>query len=272
MRSRASSVADWPPKKVHAALKKQLLALETIRNRDYREVESEERGWKNLTLNIITHGFGDDSNPVYQFKHADLVGRIDAPNMTEGDRQHNFNRRMAAFVATVKSILDELELMMLGAEPMPTTTEAVSAVNSSDRASRSTHRSPLVLISHSSKDVPLALALIDLLKDGLGLLASQIRCTSVDGHRLPVGVNTESQLREEVNDAKVVIGLVTPSSLSSSFVMFELGARWGAGLFFAPLLAGVRPSELSGPLSLLNALDATSDAQLPSDDQRQTDY
>jgi hypothetical protein len=120
----------------------------------------------------------------------------------------------------------------------------------------------LVFISHSSKDAELAQALIDLLKDALGLRAHQIRCSSVDGHRLPVGVNTESKLRDEVNAAIIVIGLVTPSSLDSSFVMFELGARWGANLFLAPLMAGVKPSGLNGPLSLLNALDATNEAQL----------
>jgi len=96
-----------------------------------------------------------------------------------------------------------------------------------------------VFISHSSKDAGLALALIELLKGGLGLLSDQIRCSSVDGYRLPVGVNTEAKLREEVNEARVVIGLITPSSLSSAFVMFELGARWGANQFLAPLLAGV---------------------------------
>src|SRR5579862_8470633 len=125
-----------------------------------------------------------------------------------------------------------------------------------------THRGLSVFISHSSKDADLALALIELLKAGLGLMADQIRCSSVDGYRLPVGVNTEDKLREEVNAAKVVIGLITPSSLTSYYVMFELGARWGANLFLAPLLAGVKASELRGPLSLLNALSANSDAQL----------
>jgi hypothetical protein len=119
-----------------------------------------------------------------------------------------------------------------------------------------------IFISHSSKDVALAEALTDLLKLALGLVPAQIRCTSVDGHRLPVGVNTESELRDEVNDAKVLIGLVTPSSLSSSFVMFELGARWGANLFLAPVLAGINPSGLGGPLKLLNALSANSEAQV----------
>lgn len=120
----------------------------------------------------------------------------------------------------------------------------------------------LVLISHSSKDAELATALIELLRAGIGLLADQIRCSSVDGYRLPVGVNTEKRLREEVNAAPVVVGLITPNSLSSHYVMFELGARWGANLFVAPLLAGVEASKLSGPLSLLNALSANNDAQL----------
>jgi hypothetical protein len=64
-------------------------------------------------------------------------------------------------------------------------------------------------------------------------MANQIRCSRVDGYRLPVGVDTQVKLREEVNAAKVVVGLITPSSLNSHYVMFELGARWGANLFFA---------------------------------------
>lgn len=119
-----------------------------------------------------------------------------------------------------------------------------------------------IFISHSSKDAALAEALIELLKAALALPADQIRCSSVDGYRLPVGVNTESKLREEVRTAAVVIGLITPNSLGSHFVMFELGARWGSNLFLAPLLAGLNPGNLAGPLSLLNALSASSDQQL----------
>ena len=78
------------------------------------------------------------------------------------------------------------------------------------------HQGILVFISHSSKDADLAFALIELLKAGLALQSGQIRCSSVDGYRLPVGVNTEAKLREEVNAAKVVIGLITPSSLASA--------------------------------------------------------
>jgi hypothetical protein len=103
---------------------------------------------------------------------------------------------------------------------------------------------------------------VELLKSALGLFANQIRCSTVEGHKLPVGVNTEAQLRQEVNAAEVVVGLITPSSLASHFVMFELGARWGSNRFLAPLLAGVEAHQLQPPLSLLNALSAQSEQQL----------
>lgn len=77
-----------------------------------------------------------------------------------------------------------------------------------------------------------------------------------------MGVNTQEQLREEVNATPIVVGLITPSSFASHYVMFELGARWGASRFIAPLVAGIKPGDLRGPLSLLNALSAESEAQL----------
>jgi len=142
------------------------------------------------------------------------------------------------------------------------TLEAITGPAGGTQRAGAENQDILVFISHSSKDDELALALVELLKAGLGLLAHQIRCSSVDGYRLPAGVNTESKLRDEVKASRVVIGLITPSSLSSAFVMFELGARWGAERFLVPLLAGVRPSELSGPLALLNALSSSNESQL----------
>jgi hypothetical protein len=78
----------------------------------------------------------------------------------------------------------------------------------------------------------------------------------------PFGAHTESTLREEVNGAAVVVGLVTPNSLASAYVAFELGARWGAGSFVAPLLAGVLPQDLEAPLSYLNVVRASHAGQL----------
>ncbi len=118
-------------------------------------------------------------------------------------------------------------------------TETLATLADIENGQPVTHKGLAVFISHSSIDAALAEALIDLLKSALGIRAEQIRCSSVDGYRLPVGVNTEGKLREEVNAATVVVGLITPNSLKSPYVMFELGARWGANRFLAPLPAGV---------------------------------
>jgi DNA-binding MarR family transcriptional regulator len=126
------------------------------------------------------------------------------------------------------------------------------------------HEFPVnVFISHSAKDEKLAGALVELLRSALNIPANSIRCTSINGYRLPAGAPTDEQVRREVHESKAFIGLITPSSMASAYVMFELGARWGAGLHLVPLLgAGADASYLRGPLSALNALNCGDAAQV----------
>jgi hypothetical protein len=120
-----------------------------------------------------------------------------------------------------------------------------------------------LFISHSSKDVGYVEALINLLRSGLNLPADQIRCTSVDGYRLPAGADSKATLRGEIHASEAFIGVVSKDSLQSQYVMFELGARWGAGKHLIPLLApGTTFQDLSGPMAGLNALEGYSAPQL----------
>lgn len=128
--------------------------------------------------------------------------------------------------------------------------------------SQGAHPGVLVLISHTNKGKLLAEALMELLQSGLGLLPSQTRCCNVNEYWTAEGVNTGAHLRAEVPAAKVLIGLITPRSLSSAYVLFELGARWGAGLPMIPLIVGVSANELRGPLRFLNPASCNDDAHL----------
>ena len=120
-----------------------------------------------------------------------------------------------------------------------------------------------VFISHSSKDIEIASSIINLLEKSMSFTDGDIRCSSVNGYRLPGGVTTDEMLRIEVHDAEMSIGLITPNSLKSLYVAFELGARWGAGKPMVPLLAsGVTPDDLEGPLAGINALNCESESQL----------
>lgn len=119
-----------------------------------------------------------------------------------------------------------------------------------------------VFISHSAEDSVLASVFIELVRCVFGIKQAQIRCTSVDGYRLPAGVNTDEQLRREVLECDLLVGILTDASIGSLYVSFEMGARWGARKAMLPLLAGgLQFDRLQGPLRNLHALTCVSISQ-----------
>jgi hypothetical protein len=120
-----------------------------------------------------------------------------------------------------------------------------------------------IFVSHSSADKRIAEAFVDLLRVALPLSAKEIRCTSVDGYKLEAGTNSDEQLRQEVFEAQAFLALLSPASIQSIYVMFELGARWGANRYLAPVMvAGLTPSALKAPLSAIHAVTGTSEGDL----------
>jgi hypothetical protein len=98
-----------------------------------------------------------------------------------------------------------------------------------------------------------------LLRTAFTIPRDKILCTSVDGYRLPGGVDTDDELRAAVLQSTTLVGIITPASQRSSYVLFELGARWGTNKHLIPLTAkGVSAGELKGPIAGKNALDCSS--------------
>lgn len=138
-----------------------------------------------------------------------------------------------------------------------------SSIANQENHSSEQHEELQVFISHSENDSRLAKLLADLIQKTFRLPHSAIRCSSVDGYRLPGGISTDERLRIEVHEARLIIGLITPSSLKSLYVAFELGARWGAKKPMIPLLAaGASPTHLGGPLTGINALRCDNTSQI----------
>lgn len=118
-----------------------------------------------------------------------------------------------------------------------------------------------IFISHSSQDERVAEALADLLH--VALKTEKIRCTSVPGYKLEPGASVEETLRKEIHESRVFIGLITPSSLASHYVLFELGARWGLKLNLIPALAsGAGYAELRDPLKARNPIRCDNRAEV----------
>jgi hypothetical protein len=94
-----------------------------------------------------------------------------------------------------------------------------------------------------------------LLRDALNIPADNIRCTSIEGYGLSGGARTDEQLRQEIVESESFIAVMTDASSKSSYVLLEIGARWGTGRNLIPVVASGATTEiLGGPLNGLHAL------------------
>jgi hypothetical protein len=119
-----------------------------------------------------------------------------------------------------------------------------------------------IFVSHSSRDRDLVRLFVRALEESLVLPDKAIRCSSLPGYRLRAGGQSSDILRAEIAEAKVIIGILTPDSLESGWVMFELGAGWGTKKNVVPVIAGVEYDDLPGPLKEINATDAADRGEL----------
>ena len=120
-----------------------------------------------------------------------------------------------------------------------------------------------IFISHSHQDEKLADELASFLE--ITFQKQKIRCTSVPRFKLEPGASVEETLRREIHESRVFIGLITPASLTSHFVLFELGARWGARRDLIPVLAlGADSTDLQEPLKNRNPVRCDVRAEVHS--------
>lgn len=120
-----------------------------------------------------------------------------------------------------------------------------------------------IFISHSSADLEVTKHLIQIIRKAFNIEAKRIRATSVPGHKLKAGANTDEQLKKEIFASKAFICVITKESINSNYVLFELGARWGVGLPLIPLICDqAGTSLLSGPIKNINALSAIDSSDM----------
>lgn len=231
---------------------RQLLALRPLTSDDYK-------AWETLTNDFLIKAFGSTSPNVSSVMEVGRSVKVTWGRETEAEYEQERKKNLATQTRILESLVESLQTEV----KLRASSVSPADIHQAPGEMRRTEHMISVFISHSHQDGELVKRLITLLGSALNLPSNQIRATSVDGFRLPGGSNTNEQLRAEVQDAKVLIGVISSSSLKSAYVTFELGARWGSGKPMVPLLApDVSPDLLAGPLQGINALSCRPAAQL----------
>jgi hypothetical protein len=117
-----------------------------------------------------------------------------------------------------------------------------------------------VFVSHSHADAEVAGRLGDLMRSAFNFRIDEIRCTSAVAYQTKYGADAIEQIRDEVVSCPIVLGIISAASVESSFVLFELGARWGArGYFVAMLVPGISFKLLPAPIGNKHSMVCDSD-------------
>jgi len=121
---------------------------------------------------------------------------------------------------------------------------------------------PRIFVSHRHKDVPVVEALVSVIEAAFQIQTHDLRCTSVHPYPLRAGERTSDRLRLELHRAEGVLGIVTPDTKDSTYVLFELWAAWGRGGVTFPLLAfGASTGDVPAPIGDLRTLDLSDEAE-----------
>ncbi|WP_051110814.1 TIR domain-containing protein [Rhizobium sp. 2MFCol3.1] len=93
-----------------------------------------------------------------------------------------------------------------------------------------------IFLSHAVADQKLAEMIVDFLVDAIGVSEKSVFCSSLTGHGNPLAHDFNKNMREQIQDPKLVILLMTPAYMDSRFCLMELGATWALGLKPLPIV------------------------------------
>lgn len=126
----------------------------------------------------------------------------------------------------------------LPVQPAPVTEKQATQVNTPVRKTDSGSVTKRIFISHSSKDSELVNAFCDLILDNaLGIdTKTQLFNTSLDGSKPLSGEDFRDRIKDELQQADVVLQFITKNYKSSEVCMNEMGAAWVLNAQVIPLI------------------------------------
>lgn len=107
-----------------------------------------------------------------------------------------------------------------------------------------------LFISHANKDKEVVEAFADFIRLGTNLSGNEIFCSSLEGMGIPPSKDFVNWIKNQIQNTKLAIFMISPSFLSSRFCLCELGATWALMNDHIPLLIPPATySDLDGVLT-----------------------
>lgn len=161
--------------------------------------------WQLTSKDILIEAFGETHRYVSTF--ADTVSRKNSGFNYKREFTFEVNKGMSVLESVVESLQQGIGL------------EKKDDVNADAKT-------PMVFISHSSKDKDFANALVALLED-IGLDSSNLFCSSVEGYGIALSKDIFETLRSLFNEHNLyVIFIHSPRYYKSAVSLNEMGAAW----------------------------------------------
>ena len=161
--------------------------------------------WQLTSKDVLIGAFGESHRYVLAF--ADTISKKNSG--------FNYQREFISEVNRGMSVLESVQESL----QMGIGLEKTEEINPSTKT-------PMIFISHSSKDKPFVEALVSLLED-IGFDKSNLFCSSVDGYGIALSKDIFETLRSLFNEHNLyVIFIHSPRYYKSAVSLNEMGAAW----------------------------------------------
>lgn len=180
--------------------------IEIYDNAEIERNRNDISQWQLTSRGVISRIYGEDNQYTRDFVNT----------ITEKNVGFNYKREFKREVDKGLSVLNSIyELMIFDIDN-----------KEDDVEEKKPEKTPLVFISHSSKDKAFAESLVTLLED-IGLDSSNLFCSSVDGYGIGIGKDIFDTLLNLFSGHNLfVIFIQSPRYYKSAVSLNEMGAAW----------------------------------------------
>ena len=206
--------------------------------------------WQRDTRVALLNIFSGDERPAQEFDELSYALPAFTDSTPESAHDSAYLKDLELSEALLESCIQQIEEYW----PEEDSTEIHNNSNNTAIVASEDNNMISIFISHAKDDEALATKLVSLITSSLEIPQTGIRCTSVPGYKFSGATHVSSQIRKELHECKIVLGIISKNSLMSNYVLFELGAGWLLEKAYALVSDDIDFTDLPGPLIENHAL------------------